>query len=67
MATVFRLFALLIAVVFASPSFAADAADAEALKKAEVYLNSVTTLKSRFVQVNPDGGNYDGDLYISRP
>jgi len=72
MAKVFRLVALLIAVVFAGPIFAgpalaADAADAEALKKAEAYLNSVTTLKSRFVQVNPDGGNYDGDLYISRP
>lgn len=67
MATIFRLFALLITVVFTSPSFAADAADAAALKKAEAYLNSVTTLKSRFVQVNPDGGNYDGDLYISRP
>ena len=75
MAKVFRLVALLIAVVFAGPIFAgpalaadaADAADAEALKKAEAYLNSVTTLKSRFVQVNPDGGNYNGDLYISRP
>ena len=67
MAKLFRLFALLTAVVFAVPSFAADTADAEALKKAEAYLNSVTTLKARFVQVNPDGGNYDGDLYISRP
>jgi outer membrane lipoprotein-sorting protein len=67
MAQLLRLFTLLIAVVFAAPSFAADAADAEALKKAEAYLNSVTTLKSRFVQVNPDGSNYNGDLYISRP
>jgi outer membrane lipoprotein-sorting protein len=67
MAKLFRLFALLTAVVFAAPSFAADAADAEAVKKAEAYLNGITTLKSRFVQVNPDGGNYDGDLYISRP
>lgn len=67
MAKLFRLFALLTAVVFAVPAFAADAADAEALRRAEAYLNSVTTLKARFVQVNPDGGNYDGDLYISRP
>lgn len=67
MAKLFKLFALLIAVVFAAPSFAADAGNAEAVKKAEAYLNGITTLKSRFVQVNPDGGNYNGDLYISRP
>lgn len=69
MAKMIRLFTLLIvALGFAgAPSFAMDAADAEALKKAETYLNGITTLKSRFVQVNPDGGNYDGDLYISRP
>ncbi len=67
MTAAFRLFALLIAVVFASPSFAADGADAESLKKAEAYLNGITTMKSRFVQVNPDGGSYEGDLFISRP
>jgi len=67
MAKLFKLAAFFIALVFTGPAFAADAADAEALKRAEAYLNSVTTLKSRFVQVNPDGGNYDGDLYISRP
>lgn len=67
MTATFRLFTLLIAVVFASPSLAADAADAESLKKAEAYLNGITTLKSRFVQVNPDGSSYDGDLFISRP
>jgi outer membrane lipoprotein-sorting protein len=68
MAKFIRVFILLIAAFgFGAPSLAADAADAEALKKAEAYLNAITTLKSRFVQVNPDGGNYDGDLYISRP
>ncbi len=67
MATALRFFALLIAVTFASPSFAADAAEAEALKRAEAYLNGITTLKSRFIQVNPDGSNYEGDLFISRP
>ena len=67
MATALRLFVLLIAVAFAAPTFAADAAEAEAVKKAEAYLNGITTLKSRFVQVNPDGSNYEGDLYISRP
>ncbi|MGE4063930.1 MAG: outer membrane lipoprotein carrier protein LolA [Rhodospirillaceae bacterium] len=73
MAKLLRVFILLIAAFgFSAPlisncAFAAEAADAEALKKAEAYLNSVTTLKSRFVQVNPDGKNVDGDLYISRP
>jgi outer membrane lipoprotein-sorting protein len=68
MAKLLRVFILLIAALgFTAPAYAADAADAEALKKAEAYLNGITTLKSRFVQVNPDGGNYTGDLYISRP
>lgn len=68
MAKLLRVFILLIAALgFGTPSYAADPADAEALKKAETYLNGITTLKSRFVQVNPDGGSYMGDLYISRP
>ncbi len=68
MAKLLRIFILLIAALgFGAPGYAADAADAEALKKAEAYLNGITTLKSRFIQVNPDGGNYTGDLYISRP
>lgn len=67
MAKMIRLLALLVAVALAAPSYALDAADGEALKRAEAYLNSVGTLKSRFVQVNPDGGSYEGDLYISRP
>ncbi len=68
MARFLRVFILLFAAhSFGAPSFAADARDAESLRKAEAYLNGVTTLKSRFVQVNPDGGNYDGDLFISRP
>ncbi len=49
------------------PARAASEADADALKRVEAYLNGITTLKARFVQVNPDGGNHEGDLYISRP
>ena len=48
-----------------APSFALT--DAEALKKAEGYLNGISTLQARFVQVNPDGTSHEGDLYISRP
>lgn len=68
MANSLRALVLLISAFWSgAPAFAADTADAATLKKAEDYLNGITTLKSRFVQVNPDGGNYDGDLYISRP
>jgi outer membrane lipoprotein-sorting protein len=68
MATLLRIFILMIAGAgLCAPARAADAADAEALKRVETYLNGITTLKSRFIQVNPDGGSYEGDLYISRP
>ena len=68
MAKLLRVFILLIAALGVAPAArAAGPADAESLKKAEAYLNGITTLKSRFVQVNPDGGSYNGDLYISRP
>lgn len=68
MAKLSQFFTLAIAALgFSAASFAADTTDAESLRRAEAYLNSVTTLKSRFIQVNPDGGNYGGDLYISRP
>ncbi|MBX7198368.1 MAG: outer membrane lipoprotein carrier protein LolA [Rhodospirillaceae bacterium] len=55
----------LAALLFASPAFALT--DAEALAKAEQYLNGISTLQARFTQVNPDGSSNEGDLYISRP
>lgn len=67
MARTLRYFALLLVVAFSVPVRAADTSDAADLKKVETYLNGVTTLQSRFIQVNPDGGSYEGDLYISRP
>ncbi len=33
----------------------------------EAYLNSLTTLKSRFLQENPDGSISEGVLYLDRP
>lgn len=41
--------------------------EATAVRKAEAYLNAITTMQARFLQVNPDGGTFEGDLYISRP
>ncbi len=57
--------AFLAALLCASPAFALS--DAEALAKAEQYLNGISTLQARFTQVNPDGSSNEGDLYISRP
>ncbi len=57
--------AFLAALLFASPAFALT--DAEALAKAEGYLNGISTLQARFTQVNPDGSSNEGDLFISRP
>jgi outer membrane lipoprotein-sorting protein len=33
----------------------------------EAYLNDLTTLRSDFVQINPDGGRVTGELYYERP
>ena len=41
-----------------------DKADIE---RAETYLNGVTTLKARFLQVSPNGTSVEGDAYLSRP
>lgn len=53
--------------LFAAPAFALTEAEAALVKRAETYLNGITTLKARFVQVNADGASHEGDLYISRP
>ncbi len=37
------------------------------IAKAEDYLNGVTTLKARFMQVAPDGSTVEGTVYMSRP
>ncbi|OAN50305.1 hypothetical protein A6A04_02590 [Paramagnetospirillum marisnigri] len=43
-----------------------DAERAE-VERAEAYLNSITTLKARFLQVSPNGASVEGDAYLSRP
>ncbi len=37
------------------------------LNRAEAYLNTLSTMKARFVQVSSDGGFAEGDLVVSRP
>lgn len=47
-----------------TPLSAQDKAD---IARAEEYLNGVTTLKARFLQVSPNGTSVEGDAYLSRP
>jgi outer membrane lipoprotein-sorting protein len=64
-----RKFLIFVAALFLAtqPAFALTEPETAALKKAEGYLNGISTLQARFVQVNPDGSSNEGDLYISRP
>ncbi len=61
-----RLFSLLMICLLATPVSAAEDQSA-LLKKAETYLNGITTMQARFVQVNADGGSHEGELFLSRP
>jgi outer membrane lipoprotein-sorting protein len=55
------------ALLGSGASLAQIEAETAALKKAEAYLNNITTMKARFLQVNPDGSSVEGDVYVSRP
>ena len=67
--------ALALAVAFAPPAAGAggagaateDAKDAPEIARVENYLNSITTLRARFFQVDPDDKEKQGTLYIDRP
>jgi outer membrane lipoprotein-sorting protein len=41
--------------------------DLETIARLETYLNRITTLRARFVQVSSNGAVAEGDLYLSRP
>jgi outer membrane lipoprotein-sorting protein len=61
---------LIVAVLIALTPLAAGAqteSDAQAVAQAEQALNAVRTMKSHFVQVSSNGGQAEGELYISRP
>ena len=42
-------------------------ADRKDLKRIESYLDTLRTLRARFVQVTPEGGYAEGNIYLSRP
>lgn len=37
------------------------------LNQIEGYMKSITTMSSRFIQVNPDGSYVEGKMYLNRP
>jgi outer membrane lipoprotein-sorting protein len=63
--------ALLAAAVGALPGLPGSAAlpdgASEPIARVEAYLNGIDTLRSSFVQINPDGGQITGELYYERP
>ena len=62
------LIAAVLLVASGAPVSAAlpDAAH-ESLARVEAYLNGIDTLRSDFVQINPDGAEMTGELYYARP
>ena len=40
---------------------------ANIVRSAEDYFNNMKTLKSKFVQINPDGSTSKGDFFLQRP
>ncbi len=44
-----------------------SAADVADIRRVESYLNKLSTVKARFLQVSSNGAQAEGDLYISRP
>ena len=46
---------------------AAPQQSTETLARLEAYLNQITTLHARFVQVSSNGAFAEGDLYLDRP
>jgi outer membrane lipoprotein-sorting protein len=50
-----------------SAQAALSPADQKDVDKAEAYLNAVTILRARFLQVAPDGTTEEGTLSLSRP
>jgi len=57
----------LAAALLAIPFSAAQADDKADIAQAEDYLNTVQTLKARFIQVAPSGETAEGDLMLWRP
>jgi outer membrane lipoprotein-sorting protein len=63
---IFGLLALFVAFsAGAAPTLSSN--DQKEVDRAEAYLNAVTILRARFLQVAPDGSTAEGTLSLSRP
>ncbi len=63
----YGIFGLLALFAAASASAAITPADQKDVDRAEAYLNAVTILRARFLQIAPDGSSAEGTLSLSRP
>ena len=55
-------------VLAAAPAWAAlTPEEAESVSKAQRYLNGISTLQSRFVQISSNGAYAEGEVFIRRP
>lgn len=59
--------ALLFGLGAAAPARALSPDDQALLARVEKYVNSLTTVKTRFSQIAPDGQTAKGTIYLSRP
>lgn len=58
--------AMTMAMLFAV-LLAGQPARADAIRQAEDWLNTLDTLKARFIQISSDGSSAEGTLYLRRP
>ncbi len=63
---------LLLAAILPQAALAAKAArlspqDQADIQRAESYLNGITTLRARFLQISPNGAAAEGTAYLHRP
>ncbi len=49
------------------PATELSATDKTDIRRIEAYLNKLTTVQARFLQISSNGTQAEGDLYISRP
>jgi outer membrane lipoprotein-sorting protein len=49
------------------PAIPASAADQADIRRVELYLDQIRTVRSSFLQDNPDGSSSAGTLYLQRP
>lgn len=51
----------------AAPAVQSGDVDPAVVESVSTYLSNLDSVQARFLQINPDGSAYEGDLYIDRP